>query len=224
MPSKNTSAGRSAVVERPIIFSAPMVRAIIGGRKTQTRRIVNVPGVETFDSIHNANMGGPGGGPWWDGGWHGTNKINRFRCPHGVPGDVLYVRENFRLPWPCDSVKPREISMPARIFYEADDTPETPRALGEWGKLRPAIHLPQKAARLKLTLADVRVERLQDISERDAEAEGAERLGLDEDGGFYPSPLGTFYCGFAGIWTHIHGAAKWEANPWVWVCDWGAKP
>jgi hypothetical protein len=83
------------VRERPILFSAPMVRAILDGRKTQTRRAVKTLGADSFDAIHNANMGGPGGGQWWDGWWHGTSKINRFRCPYGVPGDVLWVRETF---------------------------------------------------------------------------------------------------------------------------------
>lgn len=212
--------------ERPIIFSAPMVRAILEKRKWQTRRIVK-PQPAPHDG--------------WDWSWPVTRKgvtpgtrfcwrgdqpsPNLFPyCRYGVPGDRLYVRENFRLPRHCDTVLPRDISMPARILYEADLVGEAvPAAMDAWGKLRPAIHLPRKASRIVLTLSDIRVERLQDISERDAEAEGAERLGLDDDGTFYPSPLGTFYCGFADIWSHIHGRDSWDANPWVWVCDWSER-
>lgn len=207
--------------EGPIIFSAPMVRAIMEGRKTQTRRIIKpqpdwlpeVKHVRRTERVFWPISGGPAGHQC------GAPIVG---CPYGVPGDRLYVRENFRLPAQCDTVLPRDISMPARLHYEADGEPGDTRAEG-WGKLRPAIHLPRKASRTLLTLSDIRVERLQDISERDAEAEGAERLGLDDDGTFHPSPLGTFYCGFAGIWSHIHGRDSWEANPWVWVCDWSER-
>jgi len=81
---------------------------------------------------------------------------------------------------------------------------------------RPAIHMPRWASRLTLELTDVRVERLQDISEQDAIAEGADRLVMDDDGKFYESANGTHRCGYAGLWDHINGDGSWDENPFVW--------
>lgn len=210
--------------ERPIIFSAPMVRAIMDGRKTQTRRIVKPqPKLETDAWFSD----GGGSGRWVGSGpseaTGGTRQTWGWApCPYGQDGDALWVRENFRLPLDYEEAGtlPKYVPRDATMRYEATTGLNFP--LADFGKLRPAIHLPRQHSRTILTIRDISVERLQDITEADAQAEGADRLGLDEDGRFHANPLGTFYCGFAGIWCHINGRASWEANPFVWVIDWSA--
>jgi hypothetical protein len=160
--------------ERPILFSGPMVRAILEGRKTQTRRIVK-PQPLCIAS-----------GEWI---------MNGSACKYGKPGDRLWVRETW---WaPRDDVRgeyKREY-----IKYAA-----TLDGMGQptW---KPSIHMPRWASRINLEVVSVRVERLQNISEEDARAEGI----------WQPNwPLS-----WRQLWESINGAGSWEANPWVWVVE-----
>ena len=169
-----TEAQPSAVRERPILFSAPMVRAILEGRKTQTRRVVK-------PQPHHGPVGEMvclGGADWAmdDGDLSG-----QFRCPYGVPGDRLWVREAWA---PNEGsaggyIYRADVGEGSSGFYQAD------LKIGEWTHIAPrwrsSIHMPRWASRITLRITDVRVERLQDISEADAIAEGLYKSFPDED-------------------------------------------
>jgi len=109
-------------------------------------------------------------------------------------------------------VKPSLVRSSAPVWYAADG-----RADEGWGKTRVSIHMPRWASRLTLKITDVRVERLQDISEADAKAEGAPQLWTTGDGDFYEDTRGNHLTGYAGVWEHINGPGSWAANPWVWA-------
>ncbi|MCA3380202.1 MAG: hypothetical protein ING08_08155 [Roseomonas sp.] len=208
------------MTERPILFSGEMVRAILDGRKTQTRRKMKVQPppdarvtVEHYTSIVTDRRYGdmkPGKkvfGALWDGGECG------LPCPYGQPGDHLWVRESGA--W-RDGV----------VAFAATDLV---LPLGQ--KWKPSIHMPRWASRITLRITDIRVERLQDISEEDARAEGARRF--DDLPSMHPygqdarwsmdvptttdQCLGTARFSFAHFWNSINGPGAWEANPWVWA-------
>ncbi|WP_423196749.1 Morphogenetic protein [Cupriavidus sp. H19C3] len=182
--------------ERPILFSVPMVRAILGGRKTQTRRVLKQAigpslsvgcedGVAELSWLHG------------DGPGHEVHEtIKRVACPYGLPGDRLWVRETFF---------PAPASHGGGWHYkatEADDfMPSMP-----W---KPSIHMPRAACRLVLEVTGVRVERLNNCSEADAAAEGTS-LDFMHD---------THRAAFRELWHSINGAESWNANPWVWVVE-----
>ena len=178
--------------ERPILFSAPMVRALLDGSKTQTRRIVK-------------NRRDPNIGCDMSPGEIARDPMAACMCPYGVPGDRLWVRESWSAPHNFDAHMPFEIPADARWHYAATEE----RGGLRW---RPSIHMPRVASRITLELTEVRVERLQDISESDAEAEGAEPLLVPPDGGSRPHVEG-----FRSIWDSINGPDSWAADPWVWV-------
>lgn len=191
--------------ERPILFSAPMVRAILDGSKTQTRRIVGghsirQPGVFiglTGPDAEQINFDTESAEWYCDGGfWH-------KRCPYGQPGDRLWVRETFT------ATRDREA-----ILYRADPFyADMPRGdLGRDWDWTPSIHMPRWASRILLEVVGVRVERLQDISEDDAIAEGCQ---WDEDDNHEVDPVSMY----RELWEQINGAGSWDANPWVWVVE-----
>lgn len=190
--------------EIPILFSAPMVRAILDGRKTQTRRIVKLPrGWADKYPICDPFAMPPA--VWWWNGVHERVGV-RQECPYGQPGDRLWVREAFS----AMGDKSRQASP---IFYRAD------RATDNCG-WTPSIHMPRWASRILLEITDVRVERLQEISEADAKAEGtfgpepAVVGGEDCEIGF-PSHVQEF----RHLWESINGEGSWIENPWVWVIE-----
>lgn len=190
------------MIERPILFSAPMVRAILDGTKTQTRRVVK--GVPADLIFTGAMMKSEG---WVDFG--GRDEHKRIHCPYGQPGDRLWVRETFSGPHcmeaseGCASVPPSKWARSSRLWYWADGNP----ADGDWTRPRPSIHMPRWASRITLEVTGVRVERLHDITEADAVAEGAST----------PGPFAVHH--FMDLWTSINGAESWNANPWVWVVE-----
>jgi len=174
--------------ERPILFSASMVRAILAARKTMTRRIVKKAVVITTDD-RTGTIDGP--------------------CPYGVPGDRLIVKEAYRFPADWDEHKPADVFAGTPVWYEADGFFP---ALDGWGKLRPSMFMPLKCSRLTLAIKSVRVERLQEITEEDARAEGC---GIElEPHQTHPY---TARNGFMRVWDAINGRESWDANPWVWV-------
>ena len=138
-----------------------------------------------------------------------------MRCPYGLPGDRLFVREAFRLCQEADDVSPRDSDPGYRVWYEADK----PHQLGA-GRLRPSIHMPRWASRITLEVTGVRVERLQDISEADARAEGITvpncQCGYGLDGNLMS---GTASGAYMLLWESINGPGSWNANPWVWVVE-----
>jgi len=216
--------------EGPILFSAPMVRAILEGRKTQTRRIVKpqpdgvwAKNPETGEGEVFKLLPLPNGDPWWNlGGINGLPK-----CPHGSPGSRLWVRESWRAAKWYDDLSPSDLPYQTIIEYGANAP--TPDA----GKLRPSIFMPRWASRINLELISVMVERLQDISDEDAIAEGIDPGWLIKtDNRAHNLLRSTIYgrygerCGdtivasekhcFAWLWETINGHGSWEANPLVW--------
>lgn len=198
--------------ERPILFSAPMVRALIAGTKTQTRRVVKP--FRRWSSqypILDAVACAASRAAWW---WDGVHKHVGVmqHCPYGVPGDRLWVRETF-FHEPADYCWEASVSIPSRpahTVYRADVAGDS-RGAG-W---KPSIHMPRKHSRITLELTDVRVERLQEISEADAEAEGIDSV--------FPTAIReraatTTRIGcYRLLWEAINGAGSWDTNPWVWA-------
>lgn len=184
--------------ERPILFSDPMVRAILSGQKTQTRRVCK-PAEAAFLS-YVVNCG--------DGFWGDEEGDNRFACPYGQPGERLWMREA------------HEAYEVGHVHYRAD-WPNTQLAEAKQAGIRwtPSIHMPRWACRLLLEIVSVRVERLHDISQDDAVAEGC-----DDTRDMKLEPGRIFHAGgprdaFAALWSSINGAESWDANPWVWVIE-----
>lgn len=220
---RTLSSPQGVARERPVLFSPPMVRALLAGTKTQTRRTMLYQpheGAEVVcDDFHPTvidKAGEEGPGPEVFGAWWADGEM-ALPCPYGRPGDRLWVRESFRLCAEADGTKPRDTDAGYRVWYEAD-APHQPG----FGKRRPGMFMPRWACRLLLTLESVRVERLNDISEADALAEGAipqwepgcsGRL-MEALGGFSFRPAASAY---ADLWEQINGPGSWSSNPWVWV-------
>jgi len=185
---------------RPILMSAPMVRALLDGRKTQTRRVVKGEALRWLDTDFGAGFV--------------AMPENRL-CPYGVPGDLLWVRETWKPHSLYAGMKPSEMPQ-AHVFYRADDRyapSNTP-----WN---PSLFMPRWASRLTLELTEVRVERLQEISEADAIAEGIEGDGhgawkcyaRDASQTHWAAPRESYRT----LWKSINEPGSWEANPWVWA-------
>lgn len=224
----------SQLKERPILFSAPMVRAIREGRKTVTRRIVKPQYVDGQWSVRRAEAPRNEGHShdWWLP--TGTQPYAALpRCPYGQPGDHLWLREAWAADAQVDSVAPRDLSIGEPIVYLEDGSVrQTGCTMVSQGRGRPSIHMPRWASRILLEITDVRVERLQDISEPQALAEGIVGVDFRPDDGFPicrgymvgpddgSSPLETHASkAFAGLWRSINGPESWDTNPWVWVVE-----
>lgn len=237
--------------ERPILFSGPMVRAILEGRKTQTRRIIKPqpPSIEAvqaragidFSIFTDKAMPGSyrvAGPVWAVRELMGIDRSPEWRCPYGQPGDRLWVRETcviHELPWREDPRPPAECFR-ARVTYLADGAQhvfephmEHWRTSMEAGfvRKRTSIHMPRWASRITLEIVSVRVERLQDISEDDARAEGLEVY--NDDGVDYYGPFNKGHCSaktaFSWLWDSINAKrAPWASNPWVWVVEFRRVP
>jgi len=202
--------------EHPLLVQGPLVRAILEGRKTQTRRPIKPqPDDDIVDVEYDCEA------DLWLGNTQEDNDLGfcsswTARCPLGETGDRLWVRETWR---------PVMESWRSFVEYSAGGelaatghsdamTKLTKVALRFPGgrkdihseKWHPSIHMPRWACRLVLPLVSVRVERVQDITEEDAEAEGVEQVG------------GSYREGFRAVWGSIYGT--WDLNPWVWVAEW----
>ena len=195
--------------ERPILFSAPMVRAILDGRKTQTRRIYKVRrhpdmGCEIAASelVHEAQ-----------------HVIERA-CPYGQTGDRLWVRETHApqpdclAAWDNWMIYSNRTGPKPIIHYAADGGDPW---IDRW---RPSIHMPRQASRITLEVTGVHIERLHAISESDARAEGARSAdhATGRECVLDPS-LGGYRLHYQDIWNTINGASSWDKNPWVWVVE-----
>lgn len=206
--------------ERPILFSATMVRAILDGSKTQTRRVVkpqfHAEAVVAEVAATTAEGWQTSGhsGLWWDDA--GACFDDAIRCPYGMPGDRLWVREAWRTVAGADDIPPRDLmNVESFTHYEADSI--KPAGMG---KLRPGMFMPRWASRITLGITGVRVQRLQDISEQDARAEGARCADLVTGREvLLDQSLGSFVLHFRDLWDQINGAGAWDANPWVWVVE-----
>lgn len=188
-------------MDKPILFSAPMVRAILDGRKTQTRRVIKQqPGQVT-----------PAGRPLFF--QHGeTGRRVSPTCPYGEAGDLLWVRETHHL------------SHRNAVTYRADfgfnpfsedECGEDHSMVGE--KWKPSIFMPRWASRITLEIIGVRVERLHAISREDIRAEGVD---LPFSPRFAPEDgISELHKEWRHLWQSINGSESWEANPWVWVVE-----
>jgi hypothetical protein len=223
------------VKERPILFSGPMVRAILEGKKTQTRRIIKPQPcpddgpikVDWFHPTMVDKWGNEDAGPEVFGAFSECGEWGA-KCPYGAPGDRLWVRESIDGTLGCDS------------YYLADET-RVVDAIG-WFDLNlpvrkiPSIHMPRRVSRITLEITEVRVERLQEISEVDAINEGILSVRSPEwDRQHFPAWRSEFDSACAAnrkppvgpspartyqaLWESINGKGSWESNPWVWVIE-----
>lgn len=199
-----------------IIFNTEMVRAILGGCKTQTRRVIHCP---PFDST--------------DEGVKQEVRLGNVKCPHGEAGDLLWVRETWQAlrfsfdpeSGVCDDYRACD---PERVLdYQIEQEGILNRPLyafvyaadGGWGDCREdrgfawrsPVHMPRWASRIWLRIVSVRHERLQDISEADAKAEGVKAQSVALSPG-----IESYVATFAELWDSIYGPDAWDANPWVW--------
>jgi len=216
--------------ERPILFSAPMVRALLDGSKTQTRRGLKkqfpddavMAEMPATDPIGGWVISGHSG-LWWDDA--ASCFDDAIRCPYGQPGDRLWVRETFTdLLGTGIEHRPIPSGPMQRYVYAADIKPGSYGydARKEFGvKWKPSIFMPRAASRITLEITAVRVERLQDISDGDARAEGARNLDVASGRETLDpySRQGSCVAHYKHIWQQINGADSWDANPWVWVIE-----
>lgn len=185
--------------EHPILFSTPMVRAILEGRKTQTMRVIK-PQPKWVDGKNDLH---------YDGGStfiaHSPVQVDEYgdidfygesvKCPYGQPGDILWVRETWNDDW-CD-----------HVLYKANGGLAKEAGYSKEPRWRPSIHMPRKYARIFFEITNIRIERVQEISENDCQMEGLKLLqeGIKSE--------------FAVLWDSINEKRGfgWDINPWVWV-------
>lgn len=216
--------------ERPILMSAPMVRAILAGTKTQTRRVVKQATGPSL-SVGYDDKTGLAELSWLygDGPGHEVHEATKHvACPYGQPGDRLRVKEAAWM-W-CErrpngktkTGRDKWVYVPmseAPIHYAADHPKKpaidvvSPDTGNTWGwRLKIGRFLPRWASRITLEITEVRVERLQDISDEDSLAEGI----YPTSTGLYP---GSPRAAYQKLWEQINGPGSWEANPWVWCVE-----
>jgi hypothetical protein len=234
--SEKRSEGAMTAI-RPILFSAPMVRALLDGRKTQTRRVLNP---QPF----------PVGGPFYrphpqtrPNEWYSVSArgiiANIQKIPY-APGDQLWVREAWRASHKLDRLNAAMIAADchdagyretwAPIQFEADGHRSNWAHDDRPGRYRAARFMPRWAARLTLRVTAVTVERLQDISEEDAIAEGIRRSPHGNGDRWIDYPEGASAAGwgdprgsYRSLWNSIHGRGAWDANPWVVALTFGVR-
>jgi hypothetical protein len=229
------------MAEKGILFTAPMVRAILAKTKRQTRRVVKPqPYIDPQGNAcwNGSNFGQDGRGPHIQSlaSPIPSSKTGRVRCPYGMPGDRLWVREAWMPDPPCDgtwgytawagnrigqiAAVPERFQHPAFCNYRASWQHGT-----DGLRWTPGIHMPRWASRITLEITDVRVERLQDITEANVVAEGIQRwpLGFRVDVSGAPvHECRTFAVArdaYRWLWEEINGPGSWDANPWIWVFE-----
>lgn len=192
----------------PILFSTPMVQAILEGRKTMTRRIVKGLPDNASDDLVQIMVSG----------YHNTQ--GHVRCPYGHLGDVLWVRESWNITTLLQSTNKKDIPGTKTTRYKADDDQFNRCTKGSM-KWKPSIHMSKEACRLFLKIKSVKVERLQDISEQDAIAEGVQLHFRGIANFIYRTSdiLRPYRDCFSDLWASINGHESWVDNPWVWVIE-----
>jgi hypothetical protein len=224
------------IKERPILFSAPMVRAILDGRKSQTRRAIKPQprstflGPQVFQPVVSNQSGLALPGPEQFGIFDTWGEWST-KCPYGQPGDQLWVRETtwYRktdgiTTYADGSMRTHPSAIVGNFYAQADDFENWPKIAKSFGfKSVPSIHMPRWASRITLEVTGVRVERLNDISREDSIAEGIEPSGGErnswkdyiEQAQGLVNPINSF----CSLWRMINGPGSWTANPWVWVVE-----
>lgn len=219
--------------EHPILFTGEMVRAILSGRKFQTRRVVK----EHYDADAVGRIALRQGGFAYRFEWHADGAIRYEDIdPPYSPGDTLWVREKFQ-PYitkeatdsygePISDLLDYETGKGYAVNYPATDGVEEfyDYDKGLTSACKPSIHMPRWASRITLEVTDVRVERVQDISEEDAQAEGASsvfRVDIKDfySPGFNAEKASSYRIGFERLWDSINESRgySWASNPWVWA-------
>lgn len=204
--------------ERPILFSKPMVLALLAGTKTQTRRVVKPQPAGKFIGLLERPIRSMQEAPVlraWFGAGPGEGTSVEVTCPQGKTGDQLWVREAWRADSDFDGMPPRDLGEGAHVWYEAGAGLSGLRGLSRQGKLRPSMFMPRWASRITLEVTGVRVERLQDISEVDARAEGCR---CNEDT-LAETGFATYRDAYKALWETINGDTSWDLNPWVWAIE-----
>jgi len=206
------------VKERPILFSGPMVRAILEGRKTQTRRAIKFEWCSSREALMHQAAFDPA-----------------YKCPYGKPGDRLWVRETWGMSF--EDIVPtgrqfvsggtwgspsRPNRKPCVVFRADGDMPDD--SPGETATWCPSIHMPRWVSRITLEIVSVRVERLNDISASDCKAEGIQipRCGCEvcaTQSIICTADAGEYVMAYRELWESINGVDSWETNPWVWVIE-----
>lgn len=207
--------------ERPIPMNVAMVRATLDGSKRQTRRIckpAEEAGLSRVIPAYNSDDGEQRP-PYITPGWFGDEEGDvLFSCPHGHPGDRLWVREAWRAPTIFNNVPPRELNPIVELLYEADGYVSTGKEqFLTMGKYRPPMFMPRWASRILLEITGVRAGRLQDISDADAISEGV-KVHPDHHSKSKES-IYSPVSAYRDLWESINGAGSWDANPWVWVIE-----
>lgn len=224
------------MTDKPLLFSGPMVRAILAGRKTITRREIDTKGYSLYLGVVKR----PTGDRWWFGD---APAVDRFasmevRARFSV-GDWLWVRETWKPYSIYEAIKPTHIP-PSRVFYAADEK------YAPGGPWRPSIFMPRWASRITLRVTSVKVERLQSISAEDCEAEGIESELWDQAIGYrnYRNDPGEWFCtwpgafkydayidddkiqrrSFQSLWESINGEQAWARNPYVFALGFEVYP
>lgn len=196
---------------RPILFQTEMVQANLQGRKTQTRRFKKLEKVNSrpndFDSPVLDSTG-----EWVFTAERGQPEQIRVKCPYGIVGDVLWVRETVIVRREHDTENHHQMFQPNGFAYKADCGSTMLDHLKQCGcKVNPSIHMPFEACRLFLEITNIRVERLQEISRGDAMQEGCPFPNMAN--GENPKNW------FRALWRAINGKESWQSNPWVWVVE-----
>ncbi len=201
--------------EKPILFSSEMVRAILEGRKTQTRRVIKPRGVS--DDVAQ----------WL----HTLAKGVDMKCPYGKPGDQLWVRETWDFRYWGEPGNPFRVM----VSYGADGFQKLCESPHDWNptlygspRLRPSIHMPRWASRIQLEIASIRAERVQEITRSDAKAEGVsnvwswdEKRNAEHPEHFRRALLNPYIANYSVLWDQINAGRGfgWDVNPWVWVVE-----
>ncbi len=227
--------------ERPILFNTLMVNAILEGRKTQTRRVLKVQPPLTDKNIMPLYTMEPEPKVTevtmhevMDNGMPFPSSLSRHNCPYGKIGDHLWVRETFRL---FDSDECPHADFPCGCPSWGTPLYRASHDCGDGEKWTPSIHMPRSASRILLEITNIRVERLQDISEGDADSEGVEPIIIQDniaiEGGWTKADRqmwkgyknkdrayrDTAKDSFTSLWQEINGSDSWAVNPWVWVVE-----
>jgi len=235
--------------QRPILFSTPMVQALLAGRKTQTRRIVKLKHIDPSNCGAIFPDGSGKGWIAWSPGTHATAELTAreypgeqgFKCPYGTVGDILWVRETWGVLQPSHATpagRPYDGSFCFRADHD-DEKPKWNEGTYEFFGWKPSIFMPKSAARIWLEITNIRVERVQDISEEDAKAEGVKKncegdiekcpacskIGIcqaENEWHHYTRDFDDFPAysaqeSYLSFWEKINGAESLAVNPWIWA-------
>lgn len=210
--SSNTLVSRSQF--KPILFSTPMVEAIINGSKTQTRRLIKPLQNINANYLGHADLGDGEEYDFCASGWRNPDIV--LKSKYNV-GNILWVRETWRL---TDFLHPSDDNY--GFVYKASENGKLWQSSDESWNWKPSIFMPKEACRLFLEVTNIKVERLQEISEDDAIAEGVDKefdTYLDYE---QKDTLGSYYLlsardSYESLWAKINGQKSWDENPYVWV-------